>query len=329
MAQPSIPLQSSPAPLGKLTFVDARSVWKHEAQLFTPWLRDHIDLLADVLGLEIEVEGIEVAVGEFTADVLGREPKTGRQVVIENQLESTDHDHLGKLLTYSAGLNAATVVWISPLFRDAHRQVIDWLNQHTDEGLDFFGVEIEMLQIDSSLPAPHFKIVAKPNPTKLTKYAAVVGPPTERVLKRKRFFEDLIERMRRLRPSLVGSRTSVGTQNWCWLASGKRGLPFNWTFTEDGQLKVDLWIGTRDKAANKNYFDALFARRTEIEDAMGNEQVTWRRRDDDKSSDFYVAHVGSIDDPDDDLGHLMDWAVKTMLKWTDLLKPMITQPPTG
>src|SRR5437667_8088973 len=112
MAQPSIPSQSSPAPLGKLTFVDARSVWKHEAQLFTPWLRDHIDLLADVLGLEIEVEGIEVAVGEFTADVLGREPNTGRQVVIENQLESTDHDHLGKLLTYSAGLNAAAVVWI-------------------------------------------------------------------------------------------------------------------------------------------------------------------------------------------------------------------------
>src|SRR2546421_640424 len=135
MAQPSIPSQSSPAPLGKLTFVDARSVWKHEAQLFTPWLRDHIDLLADVLGLEIE-----------------------------------------------------------------------------------------LLQIDNSLPAPHFKIVAKPNPTKLIKYAAVVGAPTERVLKRKLFFEDLIERMRRLRPSLVGSRTSVGTQNWCWLASGKRGL---------------------------------------------------------------------------------------------------------
>lgn len=152
--------------LGRLVSVPLREVWPHEASDFTPWLAnaDNLGLFAETLCLDgLQLQGTEVPVGNFFIDILARDIE-GRVVVIENQFGSTDHTHLGQILTYVAGQEGqATVVWIAETIRDEHRATIDWLNATTIEGFDFFTVEIEALRIGTSSPAPRFNIVAKPN----------------------------------------------------------------------------------------------------------------------------------------------------------------------
>lgn len=153
-------------PLGRIVKVPLRHVWTHEALGFTPWLAqtENIALLAEALDLgEVEVEATEKAVGRFSLDILARDD-TGHMVLIENQIEATDHRHLGQILTYLAGLEEdATVIWIARDFLEEHRAAIDWLNANTTDRFQFFGVEIELLKIGQSEPAPNFKVVAKPN----------------------------------------------------------------------------------------------------------------------------------------------------------------------
>lgn len=156
---------SDPA-FGRLEKLDPRDYWSNEAKKFTPWLAEpaHIQLLGEVIGVELEVETTEAAVGPFAADIVCRSLSEEHRVVIENQLERTDHDHLGKLLTYAGGLDdVRTIVWIAPQIREEHRAALDWLNSATDEEFNFFGVELQVWRIGDSLPAPKFEVVAKPN----------------------------------------------------------------------------------------------------------------------------------------------------------------------
>jgi hypothetical protein len=154
-------------PLSRLVPVDIADVWSHEALDFTPWLAapENIALLSSALGVELEVEATEHLVGPFKADILCRNLNDHEQgrVVIENQLGQSDHSHLGQLLTYAAGVKAKTIVWIARRLHDQHRAAIDWLNEHTEDGIDFFGVEIELWRIGESPPAPKFSIVCQPN----------------------------------------------------------------------------------------------------------------------------------------------------------------------
>ncbi len=153
--------------LGKMVRLDQiKEVWNHEATSFTPWLaeEDNIQLVADSIGLdELIVEAMEKNVGPFRADILCKDPSTDRFVLIENQLEKTDHSHLGQILTYAAGLGACTIVWIAKNFTSEHRATLDWLNEITDEKFNFFGLEIELWQIGSSEIAANFNVVSKPN----------------------------------------------------------------------------------------------------------------------------------------------------------------------
>jgi hypothetical protein len=149
--------------LGKLTKVNPRDVWAHKARNFTPWLRRNIDLLKEAVGLELDPVETESPVGDYAVDLYAKDLNTGRWVIIENQLERTDHGHLGQLMAYAAGKEAGVVIWISPKFRDEHKQTLDWLNQITDDSVSFFGIELELLQIDDSLPAPYLKVVAQPS----------------------------------------------------------------------------------------------------------------------------------------------------------------------
>ncbi|MGB0843856.1 MAG: DUF4268 domain-containing protein [Alphaproteobacteria bacterium] len=151
--------------LGRLEKVEVRDIWKTEDQDFTPWLarEENISLLGDALGLELEVEAEEKPVGPFRADILCKDVGNDSWVLIENQLERTDHKHLGQLMTYAAGLKAVTIVWIATRFTDEHRKALDWLNDITDETFRFFGLEVELWQIGNSPVAPKFNIVSKPN----------------------------------------------------------------------------------------------------------------------------------------------------------------------
>ncbi|MDY3966189.1 MAG: DUF4268 domain-containing protein, partial [Prevotella sp.] len=152
--------------LGKMIRItDLRSVWPHEANDFTRWLaqEENLTLLGDAIDIELELEERESSVGSFNVDIFAKEVGTNRRVIIENQLEDTNHDHLGKLITYASGKGAEVIVWVVKRARDEHRQAIEWLNQHTDSNIGFFLLEIELWQIGDSEKAPRFNIVEKPN----------------------------------------------------------------------------------------------------------------------------------------------------------------------
>lgn len=151
--------------LGTLARVDLRDIWTTEANDFTPWLArpENLAVLGDTLGIELDLEAQERAVGPFRADILCKDGRSGAWVLIENQLERTDHTHLGQLLTYASGLEAVTIVWIAALFTEEHRATLDWLNRITDESFRFFALEVELWRIGESPAAPKFNVVSKPN----------------------------------------------------------------------------------------------------------------------------------------------------------------------
>lgn len=151
--------------LDKLTRIDLREVWNDEARNFTPWLSDdaNLALLGESLGIDLTLIERESNVGDFNVDIFAKEEGTDRKIIIENQLEDTDHDHLGKLITYASGKDADVVVWIVKRARDEHKQAIEWLNQHTDDKIAFFLIEIELWRIGNSDIAPKFNVVERPN----------------------------------------------------------------------------------------------------------------------------------------------------------------------
>ena len=150
--------------LGELKEVDIRKVWAHEQYDFSKWLAEesNINKLGDTLGLTLSDIETEKFVGNYRCDILCKDDND-RNVLIENQLEPTNHDHLGKIITYASGLDASIVVWIVAEARDEHASAIEWLNKHTDKDLSFFLIEIHAYTIDGSKPAPYFKIIEQPN----------------------------------------------------------------------------------------------------------------------------------------------------------------------
>lgn len=144
---------------------DLRKVWPHEALDFTPWLaeEENMALLADAVGIEITVEDTEASVGDFHVDIYASETGTDRKVIIENQLEDTNHDHLGKLITYASGKEAEVIIWVVKHARDEHKAAIEWLNNHTDDKVGFFLCEIKLFRIGNSEPAVKFEVVERPN----------------------------------------------------------------------------------------------------------------------------------------------------------------------
>jgi hypothetical protein len=151
--------------LGKLDRVKLRDVWIHEAHTFTKWLAEepNLKLLADELELDITLIQTEASVGKFNVDILAEQTTSDKKIIIENQLEATDHDHLGKIITYASGVNAEFVIWVVASVRDEHKRAVDWLNEHTDEDISFFLIKIELWQIGDSPPAPKFNVVCQPN----------------------------------------------------------------------------------------------------------------------------------------------------------------------
>ena len=151
--------------LGRLTPVnDLREAWPKEDTDFTPWLADkNIDLLSEALGIDLELESTEVSIGGFRADIVATNTADGTRVVIENQLEDSDHGHIGQLITYAAGVSASTIVWIAKRFSDEHRAALDWLNKATNVNTRFVGIEVKLWKIGCSKTAPQFVIVSQPN----------------------------------------------------------------------------------------------------------------------------------------------------------------------
>ena len=208
--------------LGKLEKIeDLRSVWANEATDFTVWLSEteNLSLLGDTLGLDIELIGREEPAGAFSIDILAEESGTGRKIIIENQLEATNHDHLGKIITYASVKNAETVIWIVKKARDEHRQAIEWLNEKTDENIGFYLLEIELWRIGDSKIAPKFSIIVAPNDwVKVNKTVNSEDNPSKQL--RLEYWESF-RQFSETRSKLVSkSRMNPRPQNWYDISVG-------------------------------------------------------------------------------------------------------------
>jgi len=156
-------MSASGGGFGEVSSVDLRQLWPHEERDFTPWLLENSVLLERALGIDIELHHREERIGDFSLDIIGRDLSSDAPLIIENQLEPSDHRHLGQLLTYASGSDAGTIVWIARSFSEPHRSALDWLNTHTSDGIRFFGIEIRAIRVDDSRPAPVLEVVARPN----------------------------------------------------------------------------------------------------------------------------------------------------------------------
>lgn len=308
---------------GVLKKIDLRELWAKEASDFTPWLAEHLPALGDVLGMELELQSREAPVGDFSLDLLARDVGRDRLVIIENQLEPTDHDHLGKLLTYAAGYDASVIVWLAQEIREEHRQTIDWLNQHTDSNTEFFAVVIEVLQIDESRPAYNFKPVAFPNEWRKTNIGAGGGAGiSERGEAYRRFFQELIDDLR-VKHRFTGARMGQA-QSWYSFASGYSGVTYGVSFARGGRVRAELYISTGESGENKRLFDALAKDRQTVETDFG-EPLEWERLDDRSASRIAIYRTGSIDDDAQTLQEIKEWAINRLLKFKTAYGPRLAR----
>lgn len=262
MSDASLPI------LGRLTSVPPREVWPHEAHSFTPWLLSNVDVLSELLGMELALEVAEHPVGGFSLDLLGRDESTGEVVIVENQLETSDHTHLGQILTYAAGTDPTTIVWVAAAFRPEHRAAIDWLNARTDEGTRFFGVELGVVRIGQSEPAPSFRLVAQPNDWEKTVRAATsTSEATGRQALYRAFWGQWIDLMQVERPGWSRA-TRPPRDSWFSMTTGVKGVQYYTSFTRQG-LSSEVVFESPDADLNTARFHALGAHLESIERAYG------------------------------------------------------------
>ncbi|WP_448208371.1 DUF4268 domain-containing protein [Azospirillum sp. sgz302134] len=306
--------------LGKLERVDPRKLWEKEAGDFTPWLAKNIGLLGQALGLDLELVQTEKAVGDFSCDIQANDTGRDRPVIIENQLEATDHRHLGQLLTYAAGLDAAVIVWISPEVREEHREALDWLNRHTDDRIEFFGVALEAVRIDDSRPAVQFRLVAFPNAWSKKVTASGSGEVSEKRLRYQQFFQLVIDELRE-KHNFTNARLAQ-PQSWYAFSSGISGITYNGAFAGGDRLRAELYIDVGDATRNKAIFDALCARKTELEERIGS--LDWERLDQKRACRISLVRSNtSIDDATTQADAMRAWLVQGLLKMKSTFGPLV------
>lgn len=312
--------------LGRLEKVELRNAWQTEDRGFTPWLArvENIEILSSEIGINLEVQGVEQNVGPFRADILcvdadSFDSDKQHYVLIENQLEMTDHKHLGQLMTYAAGLDAVTLIWIASKFTEEHRAALDWLNRITDETFKFFGIEIELYRIGDSLPAPRFNIIAKPNDwSDDVKNAArsniEIG---ESGLLRQEYWQGFKNYLESEKSFLRIRKPPHGL--YYDFAIGKSGFGLNTNVVGKGKIAVNLWIsGNRHKES----FDKL--RQNCYENSItefGNE-IIWFRNDDNKSSQVYINRNSSYSEKED-WEDQFKWLKENLEKFAKFFKPEI------
>ena len=268
--------------LGKLKTVDLREFWKHEALHFTKWLSEpeHVAMLSDEVGIEIEVTQVEASVGRYNVDILAKEENSNRKIIIENQLESANHDHLGKLITYAAGHEASYIIWIVKDVREEHRQAIDWLNEHTDEDTNFFLMTIELWQIGESDPAPKFTVVCRPNQWQRSVRTSVQsGDMSDIKTKQLEFWEQLKELATEKYPQL--QLRSPGPRHWFNLSIGRSDCHACLIVdSQKSQVRCELYIPD-----SKQLFKTLYASKAQIEKDLGvTEALSWQALEGKKAS---------------------------------------------
>jgi uncharacterized protein DUF4268 len=316
--------------LGRIERVDLRSIWESEDKGFTPWLaqKENLEILGETLGIELELEAQEKDVGTFRADILCKNTaEKDSWVVIENQIEKTDHKHLGQLLTYASGLRASTIVWISAEFCEEHRAALNWLNQMADKSARFFGLEIEVWKIGDSLPAPRFNVVCQPNDWEATvRHAAQTltddeATPSQnlRIKYWTAFRSYLQEKKSKLRPQ------KPSREHWYSFGIGtSRAHTAALIITRENKIGVELTINSEDA---KVIFSELLKEKDNIEAIVGA-PLDWREMLDKKAS--RICLFKSVDPYDEkDWPQQFAWLKDTLEKFDQAFRPLFAKKFSG
>jgi hypothetical protein len=257
--------------IGKIERVPLRDIWKHEAYDFTTWLQDNIDILNDALGLSLSNPEREQSAGSFNVDLVA-EDEAGNPVIIENQLEKSDHNHLGKLITYLTAIGAKTAIWIVADPRPEHVGAISWLNESLSA--NFYLLKVEGIRIGDSEPAPLLTLIVGPS-----EESREVGEKkkemAERYSLRYEFWTGLLEKAKE--KTKLHAQISPGQYGWVGTGAGKRGLGYNYGVTKhEGQVELYIDRGRDSEDENKKIFDQLLSRKDEVEEVFG-EPLKWER----------------------------------------------------
>lgn len=312
-------------PLSKLERVPLREAWKHEANDFTPWLAEenNLNTLADALNLvDLELVATEHWVGEFKLDILCTSGDD--QVIIENQLEKTNHTHLGQILTYAAGTGAKKVIWVAESFRPEHVAALEFLNQNTTEELSFFAVEVELWRIGDSPFAPKFEVVAKPNDwaksgREQTRVAANATPAKQRQLK---LWTELVGKLATAAPQIKPQKPHA--QHWLRISIGRSGFSLTPTASHrDDRLGVEVYI---HHAESKKMYQTLLAQSTSIEQALGFD-LDWQELPDAHACRIATWRQESPIEDEAQWGAYLDWFVQRIVKMNAVFRPVIQDLP--
>jgi hypothetical protein len=307
--------------LGTLTRVPLREAWKHEAGEFTPWLAqaENLNTLADALGLsELVCVAVEHWVGDFKLDILCTDGDD--QVIIENQLEETNHKHLGQILAYAAGVGAKKVIWVAESFRPEHATALEFLNDNTTDDLAFFGVQVELWRIGDSPFAPKFEVVVKPNDWaksgRVQARAAADASPTKQL--QQKFWTALIDKLAKSAPHIRPQKPRP--QHWLNNSIGRSGFGLNITAnTRDERLGVELWM---PGAEAKNRFASLAAQRQEIESQLGFE-LDWQELPDSKACRIAAWYPSASIEDQNRWGEYLDWITQRLIKMDQVMRPIV------
>jgi len=305
--------------IGKLAEVDVRDLWKHEQYDFSNWLakEDNIEYLNEILGLTLVDIDKEVYVGPYRCDIVAKDETSGITVIVENQLEGTNHDHLGKIITYASGLDAKVVVWIVTEAKEEHRAAVEWLNNNTVADINFFLIEIHAYKIGDSVPAPKFEVVEKPNDFVKRSKKAVDGD-LNRSQSERIYFWDQFNAIVTQRGKPFNPRKAT-TDHWYDVAIGSSNAHISINLVNKSKcIVVELYINER-----KDLFDHLFEKREEIETKLGM-KLDWDRLDNKKASRIKYCIDGLNFDDHSNYPQLMNDTIDVAVAMRDVFKKYMT-----
>ena len=271
--------------IGQLEPVPIRDVWADEARNLTPWLAENPEELGRALGMDLELDGSEVAVGPFSADLLLHDANTGKHVVVENMIGNTDHDHLGKIITYAAGLGASHAVLIAETFRQEHRSALQWLNANSRDSVSFFGIALKIWKIGDSMPAPQLDVVVEPDEWVRSVQAASPDELSGTQLAYRDFWAEFLPAFHERYPGWSGAKTPSKV-NWMSFPSGTARITYSVNFCYPNnrpRFRFELYVDGKDKDEATRRFEEIKRRREEIEEAFDN-PLEWEPLDQGKAS---------------------------------------------
>lgn len=327
---------------GTLSKVDPRTLLSGEKAALTNWLAEHLDVVGATLGMDLELVHRNGTVGNLSADIIARDTGRDRIVIIENQLESTDDSHLGQLITYASGQDARVVVWVSPEFRDSHRQALEWLNRRSSNSTEFYAIGFDLFRIDDSKPAVEFQLMSAPDGHPMMAAAFSNGHGNAAASRTpysgngsangkahadadhqeayRKFFQRLVDELRekhRFTNAKMGQ-----PQNWYSFASGTSGVVYSIWFSGGGRVRAELYIDVGNRDLNRSIFDRLRQHTSEIEKEFG-EKLEWDATESRRACSVGTYLAGKIDDPAEALDTVLKWAIDRLVRFKKVFSPRL------